>query len=157
MWARSSAASRVFAWGLRRKAHLTLRNARCLSSGKGECSGSSPGVMSSLSDEELVAKVRSKEIRFHELEAALRPDFERAVRVRRLVVQADMSRAPSGAQVLEEGLPYKGYCYGAVHGANCENVVGYLPVPVGIAGPLLLDGVLVPIPMATTEGALVAS
>lgn len=30
--------------------------------------------------------------------------------------------------------------YERIFGKNCENVVGFLPMPVGVAGPLLIDG-----------------
>ena len=62
------------------------------------------------------------------------------------------------APVLEtERLPYKHYDYDRVFGACCENVIGYMPLPVGVIGPLVIDGVPYHIPMATTEGCLVAS
>ncbi|EGC37571.1 hydroxymethylglutaryl CoA reductase [Dictyostelium purpureum] len=54
-------------------------------------------------------------------------------------------------------IPLDGYDYTKVLGACCENIIGYIPIPIGVAGPILLDGKLVSIPMATTEGCLVAS
>lgn len=55
------------------------------------------------------------------------------------------------------GLPLDGFDYESILGQCCEMPVGYIPIPVGIAGPLLLDGKEYSVPMATTEGCLVAS
>ena len=105
-----------------------------------------------LSDEEVILLVEKGKIAPYALEKALK-DLERAVRVRRAVI----SRI-SLTQTLEaSALPMADYNYGQIIGACCENVIGYMPIPVGIAGPLNIDGQLLHLPMATTEGTLVAS
>ncbi|KAI3407709.1 hypothetical protein GPALN_014362 [Globodera pallida] len=60
-------------------------------------------------------------------------------------------------QMCLQALPYEHYDYGEVKDACCENVVGFVPLPTGVAGPLYFDGTLVHLPLSTTEGALVAS
>lgn len=54
-------------------------------------------------------------------------------------------------------LPYKDYPYEDVYKRCCENVIGYIQIPVGVAGPILLNNKEYYLPMATTEGTLVAS
>lgn len=54
-------------------------------------------------------------------------------------------------------LPFSNFDYEKVYGACCENVIGFIPVPVGVAGPIKVDDQLFHVPMATTEGCLVAS
>lgn len=105
-----------------------------------------------LEDEEVVLMVQKGKIAPYALEKVLQ-DCERAVKIRRAVV----SRASVTKSLEASDLPYIGYDYAKVLGACCENVVGYMPLPVGIAGPLTVDGESLPLPMATTEGTLVAS
>lgn len=106
-----------------------------------------------LSDDAVLKMVVSGEIQAHALETKL-GDLTRAVRIRRRLLGKDLGSTDDSAF---STLPYEHYDYNHVMGACCENVVGYVPIPVGIAGPLLLDGKNVQIPMATTEGCLVAS
>ncbi|GLB39162.1 putative reductase [Lyophyllum shimeji] len=120
-------------------------------------------VLAGMTDEEVVLLTQQGKIPVYALEKVLsggeagwgvrEKEVERAVRVRRAV----LSRA-SRTQTLEHSLvPVENYDYTRVLGACCENVVGYIPLPLGIAGPLTIDGVSFPIPMATAEGTLVAS
>ena len=119
---------------------------------KSKDTSSGINISQELSDEEFIMMVQKGKIPLYALEKTL-GDFERAVKVRRAVI----SRQSTTATLEHSKLPMRYYDYAQVMGACCENVIGYMPIPVGVAGPLKIDGDLVPIPMATTEGTLVAS
>nr|XP_020454860.1 3-hydroxy-3-methylglutaryl-coenzyme A reductase-like [Monopterus albus] len=104
-----------------------------------------------LSDAEVMLLVNSNHIPAYKLESMMeRP--ERGVAIRRQIISAKL---PSPSVL--SSLPYTHYDYSKVTGTCCENVIGYMPIPVGVAGPLHLDGKYFQVPMATTEGCLVAS
>uniref|UniRef100_A0A665X076 3-hydroxy-3-methylglutaryl coenzyme A reductase n=1 Tax=Echeneis naucrates TaxID=173247 RepID=A0A665X076_ECHNA len=104
-----------------------------------------------LSDAEVMNLVTSRNILNYKLEAVMETP-ERGVAIRRALLSPKL---PVTAAL--SCLPYKDYDYTKVMGTCCENVIGYMPVPVGVAGPLLLDDKQFYVPMATTEGCLVAS
>nr|XP_061800236.1 3-hydroxy-3-methylglutaryl-coenzyme A reductase-like [Nerophis lumbriciformis] len=104
-----------------------------------------------LSDSEVINLVASRHILNYKLDAVLETP-ERGVAIRRKMLSSEL---PVPAAL--SSLPYKNYDYAKVMGTCCENVIGYMPLPVGVAGPLPLDGERFYVPMATTEGCLVAS
>ncbi|KAI4318593.1 hypothetical protein MLD38_032274 [Melastoma candidum] len=100
-------------------------------------------------DEEIIKSVVSGAVPSYSLESKL-GDCRRAVAIRREALQRITGKSLSG-------LPIEGFNYDSILGQCCELPVGYVQIPVGVVGPLLLDGREYTIPMATTEGCLVAS
>ncbi|KAM7523932.1 hypothetical protein LguiA_013834 [Lonicera macranthoides] len=100
-------------------------------------------------DEEIVQSVVAGSTPSYALESKL-GDCRRAAAIRREALQRLTGKSL-------EGLPLDGLDYASILGQCCEMPVGYVQIPVGIAGPLLLNGKEFMVPMATTEGCLVAS
>ena len=113
---------------------------------------------SQITDAEAISLGMQNRIRLYSLETVL-GNASRAVEIRRQIVAGKVrsERRPSSSSFNLDSLSSKEYDYSRVIGACCENVIGYMTVPVGVAGPLKIDGKQVFIPLATTEGALVAS
>ncbi|KAF4124824.1 hydroxymethylglutaryl-CoA reductase (NADPH), partial [Geosmithia morbida] len=109
-----------------------------------------------LTDEEAVSMAMRGKIPGYALEKTLK-DYTRAVKVRRAIISRNKATSTVTGSLEGSKLPYRGYNWERVFGACCENVIGYMPLPVGVAGPLVIDGKSYFIPMATTEGVLVAS
>ncbi|KAF5000821.1 hypothetical protein FGRMN_1429 [Fusarium graminum] len=110
-----------------------------------------------LDDEEIVALSLQGIVPGYALEKVLNFDYSRAVKVRRTIISRAKVAAKFTYLLEDANLPYRDYDWSQVFGACCENVIGYMPIPVGVAGPLIIDGKSFFIPMATTEGVLVAS
>ncbi|XP_026400515.1 3-hydroxy-3-methylglutaryl-coenzyme A reductase-like [Papaver somniferum] len=104
---------------------------------------------SSEKDEKVIKSVVSGSLPSYSLESKL-GDCKRAASIRREALQRMTGRSL-------DGLPLEGFDYESILGQCCEMPVGYVQIPVGIAGPLLLDGREYSVPMATTEGCLIAS
>jgi hydroxymethylglutaryl-CoA reductase (NADPH) len=101
--------------------------------------------------ESLVARLREGELGLHELEAHADP--ETAATARRWYVESE-----TDARVETVGR----YAFDAAEAdPNVENMIGGAQVPMGVVGPVVADGSAAPreswLPLATTEGALLAS
>ncbi len=102
--------------------------------------------------EDYLERLKKGSLKLYALESELPP--EEAVRVRRTYIEretgTDLSATGSFSIPIDRAAT-----------KNCENMIGTVQVPVGVAGPLLVNGEYANgsfyIPLATTEGALVAS
>nr|AZM65457.1 3-hydroxy-3-methylglutaryl coenzyme A reductase 1 [Ginkgo biloba] len=100
-------------------------------------------------DEDIAAAVCNGSVASYSLESSL-GDCRRGASVRRRALELMTGRCL-------DGLPLEGFDYDSILGQCCEMPVGFVQIPVGVAGPLLLNGLEYMVPMATTEGCLVAS
>ena len=102
---------------------------------------------------EIVEKVVKGEIKFHELDSILGNSNE-ATLVRRLALEKILG-------VSLTNIAFTTIDWVEVVGRNIENPIGAVQIPLGIAGPLKVNGEYAKgefyIPLATSEGALVAS
>ncbi|MFW5949743.1 MAG: hydroxymethylglutaryl-CoA reductase (NADPH) [archaeon] len=100
---------------------------------------------------DLVEQLRNGSMRLHELEEHVAPN--EAVTARRSYVerQTDTTLDTIGEYTIDA----------ADAEPNIENMIGTVQIPMGVAGPLPIDGEAASdeyhVPLATTEGALVAS
>ncbi len=103
--------------------------------------------------EDVVEKMLKGEIKLHEAEKVL-GDANKATIARRMFLERKLGIKLSaiGSTTID---------FNEVVGRNCENTIGAAQIPIGIAGPLKVIGDYANgeyyIPLATTEGALVAS
>jgi len=102
--------------------------------------------------DEIVEKVIKGEIDLHEIDNFL--EANAAMVARRLALEKiTNSKLPSiGSTIID---------YEEIKNKNAENVIGGIQVPLGIIGPLKINGDYAKgdfyVPLATTEGALIAS
>jgi len=100
---------------------------------------------------DLADRVASGDLRLHELES--HTDHETAAAARRVLLERETN---ADLDAVGE------YSFDAADAEpNVENMIGAVGVPVGVAGPVLVSGGAIEgeryLPLATTEGALVAS
>ena len=107
-----------------------------------------------LSDDEIINLVEKRYLQVYKLEKDLR-DANRAVLLRRRLFRSRIDS--SSYQEALSKIPCQQYDFSTATKACCENTVGYIPVPLGLVGPLLMNKKEYMVPMATTEGTLIAS
>ncbi|MDO9549768.1 MAG: hydroxymethylglutaryl-CoA reductase (NADPH) [Methanoregula sp.] len=103
-------------------------------------------------DDIIHSRLKSGELKLYELEKELAPID--AIRVRREYIEKETSIKTENIGIFSIDIE-------RVVKRNCENMIGTIQVPLGVAGPIAVKGGYAQgnywLPLATTEGALVAS
>lgn len=98
------------------------------------------------------------EIKVYQLESIARREFPQENLSRVVGMRRSWKSKKQGVNIgALRRIPYKNYNYSQIYNRNCENVIGYTPVPVGLVGPLKINGTDYHVPLATTEGGLIGS
>ncbi len=104
------------------------------------------------SNENILKQLKSEKLKMHELDQNLPPS--ESVELRRKFIE---EKTKAGLKSMSSF----SFDINAVSSRNTENIIGAVHIPVGIAGPLKINGEFAKgefyVPLATTEGALVAS
>ncbi len=108
--------------------------------------------MAASKKDELIKKMASGELSLHKADEVADPND--AVEIRRMAVEKKTNTSLKNIGATEMD-------FASIKDKNAENVIGMITVPVGVVGPLKINGAFatgeVYVPMATTEGALIAS
>ena len=103
-------------------------------------------------ESEIHTKLRAGSLKLYELEKQIAPVD--AVRVRREFIEHETKTTLENIGIFSIDVDRAAT-------RNCENMIGAVQVPVGVAGPILINGEYAKgafwLPLATTEGALIAS
>lgn len=107
-----------------------------------------------MEEQGLIDKIVKGEVKFHEVEKHVGNDVRKATELRRRALEVLTGKELKNTGVFSIDVE-------RAMKANIENFIGVAQVPMGVAGPVQVKGDsangLYHIPLATTEGALVAS
>ncbi len=102
--------------------------------------------------DEIVEKLVKKEIEFHRVDDLLEANAAVVARRQALEKMLNVKLPAIGSTIID---------YSEIKNRNAENVIGGTQIPLGIVGPLKVNGDYAKgefyVPLATTEGALIAS